>query len=161
MKKTNTQKGITLIALIITIVILVVLAAVAISQINNDQLIGRSNSAATLYNQSKINEIEILKNYSKLPGLTIDVKTNSFKVSDVVYYSEQEMNWYTWCASEYNTTQYTCSGLDQRVQYNTGTGGNCVLYYEAEDGTRTYVYGRDIIEEREYYIEVNLPTVPF
>lgn len=48
--KTKQQKGITLIALIITIVILLVLAAVAIQAIKKDGLIGKAEDAATAYN---------------------------------------------------------------------------------------------------------------
>lgn len=47
MKRTKTQKGITLIALLITIVILLILAAVAISSITNDGIIHESQGATS------------------------------------------------------------------------------------------------------------------
>ena len=49
MRKTKTQKGITLIALIITIVVLLILAAVAITAITEYNIIENANSAAQKY----------------------------------------------------------------------------------------------------------------
>ena len=45
----NNQKGITLVALVITIVILIILATVAISFAFNSDLIGRADQAADFY----------------------------------------------------------------------------------------------------------------
>jgi len=63
MKKTNTQKGITLIALIITIVVLLILAVVAIGAVQNDGIIEYAKNARNEYQGSKINEQTILDNY--------------------------------------------------------------------------------------------------
>ena len=63
MKKSKTQKGITLIALIITIVVLLILAAVAISAIQNENILGHANNAATKYNQAVQNEQDVLEEY--------------------------------------------------------------------------------------------------
>ena len=41
MRKTNRQKGITLIALVITIIILLILAGISISELTNQGLFGR------------------------------------------------------------------------------------------------------------------------
>jgi len=60
MKKFRKEKGITLVALIITIVILLILAAVAIAAIQNENILGHANNAATKYNQSVKNEQGLL-----------------------------------------------------------------------------------------------------
>ena len=51
MKKAETQKGITLLALIITVIVLCILAATAIGTIQRDGLISKSQDASDKYNQ--------------------------------------------------------------------------------------------------------------
>jgi len=63
MRKSKTQKGITLIALIITIVVLLILAAVAISSIQNDGILGHAIDAGDKYNNAVANEQEVLDSY--------------------------------------------------------------------------------------------------
>ena len=63
MNKTKAQKGITLIALIITIVVLLILAAVAISSITNDGILSYAQNAAKDYNQAVKNEQSMLQEY--------------------------------------------------------------------------------------------------
>jgi len=62
-RKTKAQKGITLIALIITIVVLLILAAVAISSIQNDGILGHAIGAGDKYNNAVANEQEVLGSY--------------------------------------------------------------------------------------------------
>ena len=66
MKKTKMEKGITLVALIITIVILLILAAVAIAAIQNENILSHANNAALKYNQAVQNEQDILGGYLDL-----------------------------------------------------------------------------------------------
>ena len=61
MRKSKTQKGITLVALIITIVVLLILAAVAISSIKNDGILGYAENAADKYNGAVKDEQGILE----------------------------------------------------------------------------------------------------
>jgi len=63
MKKFRKEKGITLVALIITIVILLILAAVAIAAIQNENILSHANNAALKYNQAVQNEQDILGGY--------------------------------------------------------------------------------------------------
>ena len=65
------QKGITLVALVITIIVLLILAMVSISIVNQQGLFDRANNAATTYNkaaegeQANITAAEkIINNYS-------------------------------------------------------------------------------------------------
>ena len=63
MKRTKMEKGITLIALIITIVVLLILAAVAISSITNDGILHYATNAADAWNRAQENEATQLQNY--------------------------------------------------------------------------------------------------
>ena len=63
MKKLKEEKGITLVALIITIVVLLILAAVAIGTIKNSDIIGYAKNAAGSFNQAKNNELDELAKY--------------------------------------------------------------------------------------------------
>ena len=73
MKKIRMQKGITLIALIITIIILLILAVVTIGSIKNRNIITYAQNASKDYNDKKVEEESIIAGYeslieSKLPG---------------------------------------------------------------------------------------------
>ncbi len=63
MKSTKTNKGITLIALIITIVVLLILAAVAISSIQENGILGYAQNAADSWNKALQNEAGMLNGY--------------------------------------------------------------------------------------------------
>ena len=56
MKKTKTQKGITLIALIITIIVLLILAVVAIRAVKGDEIISYAKNSATKYSAAQTAE---------------------------------------------------------------------------------------------------------
>jgi len=59
------QKGITLVALIITIVVLMILAGVAISAIQNNGILGYAENAATSWNQAVQNEAGTISGYEE------------------------------------------------------------------------------------------------
>ena len=63
MKRTKEQKGITLIALIITIVILLILASVAISSIQNDGILSYTENVVNKYNQTQRDEQSVIDKY--------------------------------------------------------------------------------------------------
>lgn len=77
MKRTKAQKGITIIALIITVVILLILAAVTITAVNEGGIISHSESATSVYNKVEKNEMQTLGGYENLINNTINKdKTN-------------------------------------------------------------------------------------
>ena len=82
MKKTKTQKGITLVALIITIVVLLILAVVAITAIQNEGILGHANNAATQFNQKQEEENGILNGYE---GLLNNYTGNSGSITYKAY----------------------------------------------------------------------------
>ena len=97
--KTRMEKGITLIALIITIVVLLILAAVAISSIQNDGILHYAQNAADNWNKAAQNEANMLGDYlnylnnigSGSGGGNVDVtddatmsaKTTNTKIEDI------------------------------------------------------------------------------
>ena len=73
MRRTKTQKGITLIALIITIIVLLLLAVVAIGAVQNDGIINHAKNARDKYGKAQVNENTTLGEYldkieANLPG---------------------------------------------------------------------------------------------
>ncbi len=54
------EKGITLVALIITIIVLVILAAVSIAAVYNSQIVNYAVNGAQNYSQEAVNENKIL-----------------------------------------------------------------------------------------------------
>ena len=66
MKELKTQKGITLVALIITIVVLLILAAVAIGTVKDSDIIGYAKDAVDRDNQAKGNESSIISGYENI-----------------------------------------------------------------------------------------------
>lgn len=63
MKRTKSQKAITLVALIITIIVLLILAVVAIRAVQGDGIIAHAKNARDNYNQAQIEENGVLKGY--------------------------------------------------------------------------------------------------
>ena len=66
MKKTRVEKGITLIALIITIIILLILAVVTIGSIKNSNIIAYAQNASSSYEDEKNKEEGILSQYETM-----------------------------------------------------------------------------------------------
>ena len=64
MKKTKSQSGITLIALIITILVLLILAGVAIKSIKDGGIITKAEQAADKYTQAQNDELAMLDEYT-------------------------------------------------------------------------------------------------
>ena len=63
MKKIKQEKGITLVALIITIVVLLILAVVAIGVVKNSDIITYAKNASNMYGTEKNEENQMLQNY--------------------------------------------------------------------------------------------------
>lgn len=63
MRKTNRQKGITLVALVITIIILLILAGIAISSLTQTGLFEKANEAKQKTEEAQLKENKILENY--------------------------------------------------------------------------------------------------
>jgi len=99
------QRGITLVALLITIVVLVILAGISIASIQNNNIIGRANEAATKYQEEQEKEDTVIENYDqKLESYiqesgsgTINPSTMiSFTIDGVTYRVEKGTTWAEW-----------------------------------------------------------------
>ena len=66
MRNLKTQKGITLVALIITIVVLLILAIVSIGAVKDSGIIAHAQNAATDYNAKQKEEEGLLSQYETL-----------------------------------------------------------------------------------------------
>ena len=99
MRKTKTERAITLVALIITIVVLLVLATVAINSVVNDGIISHAGNATNKYNESVANEQNMLGEYlnylnpsngggSGLGDATVGTKVTSLSTINGQAYNE-------------------------------------------------------------------------
>lgn len=89
MKKSKTQKGITLIALIITIVMLLILAVVAISAIQNEKIFLHAQNATNKFNQAQQNEQAVIGGHTNLID-KFNGGGNNIPVGDVTILEAQE-----------------------------------------------------------------------
>ena len=65
MKETHKQKGITLVALVITIIILLILAGITISSLTQTSLFGKANEAKEKTEEAKLRENTLLNEYAE------------------------------------------------------------------------------------------------
>ena len=143
MKRINiiSNKGITLIALVITVIILLILAGTAISiSINGGDLFGRSQNAVAQYNNRVAEEEDALYNVLEYMGITrldtvvptaptgiisIKVGGTSIKVqatggtdnSGTVLYKYSRDNGTTWSDAIPSSQVYTFTGLTKSTEY--------------------------------------------
>ena len=66
MKRLKAQKGITLLALVITIIVLLILAVVAIGAVRDSGIIGHAQNSADKYNTEKNKEESLLGGYEDI-----------------------------------------------------------------------------------------------
>ena len=84
--KRNTQKGITLVALVITIIVLLILAMVSIKIAIDGGLITKSNEAVTTYDEAKIKEsiqLAVAQCYMEKDGLTKNNLKQALKEQEI------------------------------------------------------------------------------
>ena len=173
MRKTDSQKGITLVALIITIIVLLILAIVAIVAVTNDGIINHAQNARDRYENAKDDENEILESYlnkinssmgnsavtnpddSAGDDTTGDDTTGgneiiTFKVVGVSYTAREGMTWKQWIDSE----EFESGNISYGDRY-VYTKPEHIVYYE-DDGNWIWPWFDDPIMagieyENEYY----------
>ena len=96
-EKLNKERGITLIALVITIIVLLILAIVTIRIVTNENIIGHANNAVTAYNEAQQNELEqltwaeeLMKNKGKMSNETSGTENSTIE-SPLATLSSQEV----------------------------------------------------------------------
>ena len=115
-KELEQNRGITLVALIITIIVMLILVAVSVNVLIKSNLIGIAEKTTGKYKTASEEEgkgeaIEIggkkynsLEEYLKVNGEL------SFKIEGKAYKVEKDMTWAQWIESEYNTDKYRIEG---------------------------------------------------
>ena len=88
MQKINKQKGITLIALVVTIIVLLILAGISIATLTGENgLITKTNTAKEKTKQAEAEErvkIEVLGSYGTDGKIDIDLLNNNLKAHIIV-----------------------------------------------------------------------------
>lgn len=97
----RTEKGITLVALIITIVVLLILAVVAIATVNNTDIIGYANKAADLYQQKKDDESITFDNLNHLLGNSGASSEIIFSIDGTQYKTTKGTKWNEFVTGKY------------------------------------------------------------
>ena len=94
MKITKTQKGITLLALVITIVVLLILAGVAINSIENTNLIDQASAAGQKWNEAQDNESTTLGSYESEIDKQLGKLPITFTIDGVQYTAKKGTKWW-------------------------------------------------------------------
>ncbi len=114
-RKLKKQKGITLVALIITIIVLLILAMVAISVVRGNGILNHAQNAKSAYVSSQDNESTTLNSYmnyidNKIKTLGNNEEDNIIRFT-ITFQGEEEhsfecpvsyKSWEEWAESEYN-----------------------------------------------------------
>lgn len=119
--KIKQEKGITLIALVITIVVLLILAGVSINAVFSDNgIIKRAQEAQNKMDEAQqkdLNSINELNNWldNNVSGTAGEdtpsqKKIISFTIANTNYQAEEGMTWKEWVESQYNNDGYICLG---------------------------------------------------
>ena len=106
--KIKTEKGITLVALIITVVLLLILSIVAITGLKETGILGYAENATSKFEEGQKDEQGILNGYvNSLNNGNVEneptAKTISFTIDGVEYQAEEGMTWAEWLESPYST----------------------------------------------------------
>jgi len=110
------NRGITLVALIITIIVMLILVAVSVNVLIKSNLIGIAEKTTGKYKTASEEEgkggtIEI--GGKKYASIEEYLKVNgdlAFKIEGKTYKVEKDMTWAQWIESEYNTDKYRIEG---------------------------------------------------
>ena len=167
MKEKN--KGITLIALIITIVVMLILVGVSVSILINSNLIGAAEKTATAYNQATQKE-------ATLEGLTVNNKTLTeyvnatkrkinFKIDSNTYEAYEGETWAEWVERCYPDgaeglldtvprivdTYYSGSWTSVAMNELEGSYRRYFCYRVSSNSYRKPQYSDSIIEGTNYF----------
>ena len=159
----KTQKGITLVALIITIVVLLILAVVSINAIQNNGIIDKTQGVTEKYNQAQTNEYGTLGGYETMLN-TYNPSTNvekfSFTISGTTYYAEKGMTWGEWVESEYNVddNKFVISGTN--IQRAESAAASSSYGYIRDESATKVENTSEILENAIYSVSAVPKPVP-
>ena len=175
-EKNVNQKGITLIALVITVVIMLILAGVAISAVvGGDGLFGRVTNAKIKYEEASRAESELIQNLieqidSSMNGTTPPIEEGSTAITVKlaegmvpVTYNESDSSWYVATEDEIlNNTWYEYVDTSKEGQENQSKWANVMLrdnlqvegVTNASTAELKDMYGKKVTSEGSMYVWV-------
>ena len=108
MQKISKNKGITLVALVITIIVLLILAGVTIISINgNNGILSKSKLARNKYQNSTEEENSVLSNYeNKIDKSTLDIASTRENTKTIVAYQTENTTIVNEISLNYNIYDY-------------------------------------------------------
>ena len=111
---TKNEKGITLVALIITIIVLLILAVVSIRAITGDNILGKAETGKNKYEKARKDELDILKSYEK----NIKFKIEEEDILKKAYINEQDENTFILSIEKSESGELILKGYGQRKDNN-------------------------------------------
>ena len=144
-KLTKNERGITLVALIITIIILLILAVVSIRAITGDNILGKAEAGKEKYESAKGNELDILKDYGN------NIEPEKFDVQKILnkeYRFRLKEGYVIYSlSSKDNEIKLNIKGIDQNGEPLEGDGSGEYLMKLVNDFESLYVYiGKEKID---------------
>ena len=136
-KRILKERGITLIALVVTIVVLLILAGVSLNAIFSENgLINRAKDAQNKMDQATQNDLAQLDELdswleNQVNGVEKGAKIISFTINSTTYQAEEGMTWRQWIESKYNTIGTITIG-ESRI-----SNGGDILGYNTKQGPQT------------------------
>ena len=134
----KTDKGITLVALIITIIVMLILVGVSVQVVIKSDLLGTAQEAVTNYKEKMDEESTLSKikvgelEYDSLEEYIQTINTIKFYVNDVEYTAEKGMTW-----REFIKSDYCADGVFLLVGAGVITSGSD--YSDFSDDTQLYL----------------------
>ena len=132
--KIKQEKGITLIALVITIVVLLILAGVSVNALfGNSGIIEKAKEAQSKMNEAKENDLEGINELNQWMDNQVNETSSQkkiilFTIGQTTHQAEEGMTWGQWAASEYNTIGFEIDGINITIKDEHGTITNtCIL----------------------------------
>ena len=115
--KIKQEKGITLIALVITIVVLLILAGVTINALfGNSGIIEKAKEAQSKMNEAKENDLEGINELNQWMDNQVNETSSQkkiilFTIRQTTQQAEEGMTWGEWASSKYNTIGFEIDGM--------------------------------------------------
>ncbi len=113
------QKGITLIALVITIIVLLILAAVSITALTDEDkgVVTKAKQAASKTETAADEEDADIKEIINYVDEELAKPVNNFTIQGTVYQADIDMTFEEWINSEYNTGGFILDGENMCDEY--------------------------------------------
>ena len=115
--KIKQEKGITLIALVITIVVLLILAGVTINALfGNSGIIEKAKEAQSKMNEAIENDLEGINELNQWMDNQVNETSSQkkiilFTIRQTTQQAEEGMTWGEWASSKYNTIGFEIDGM--------------------------------------------------